>query len=518
MKTNKTIVLLILDGWGLAPKTKGNAIEQAVKPNYEKLWEKYSHTKLVAHGSQVGLPKNQVGNSEAGHMNIGAGFPVKQDSVIISESIRNGRFEKNNILIDSIKHAEQNAANLHIFGLLSKNGSPHSDKQHMYALVNMAAKYKVKNIFLHFITDGRDSPQYASIEVLDEVEKKVKGKAKIVTVMGRFYAMDRVKNWQRTQKAYDCLTAGKCRNFKNLKQAVLHSYNKGITDEFIEPATICSDGKHVAKSRINDNDSVIFFNLRSDRARQIAKTFAQKDFNRRNKNSFKRNKVIKNLTFTALTDFGPDLDGMQAAFPGAQVEQSVPKILENVNSLYIAETEKYAHVTYFFNGGYKETRDHEKWQMIPSPKVKSYDLKPEMSVYKIAKQVVKYIEQKKYDFITINFANPDMVGHTGNLPATIKAIEHTDKCLGEVSKAVLKNKGELIVTADHGNAEKMLDLKTDEVWTWHTTNPVPLILVSDDKKGVKLFKKGDLTNIAPTIYQMFNIKKIPKGISGSLIK
>jgi 2,3-bisphosphoglycerate-independent phosphoglycerate mutase len=511
---NKPFVLLILDGWGIAPKNRGNAIELAKKPNFDEFWKKYPHTQLRAHGEFVGLPKNQVGNSEAGHMNIGADSVVEQDSTLISSEIKSGRFFNNPGLLKAINHAKKSRSALHLFGLVSRDGSPHSSLDHLYALVELAYTHEVKDVYLHLITDGRDSPQFSALGILDKIFKKINGKARLASVMGRFYAMDRGKNWERTEEAYDCLTLGTGFYGSNYSDVILHAYNQKITDEYIEPSVICGQRNQgqIRNSRLSDNDAVIFFNLRSDRARQLTKCFVQKNFNKDNPGAFRRRKVLKNLVFVAFTDFGPDLDQVTTAFPSAVLKDTLPMVLSDLRQLYIAETEKYAHVTYFINGGYADPVNGEDRVRISSVKVVSYAEKPAMSVYKIKDKIKSVLKANKYDFIVANFANPDMVGHTGNLKATIEAVEHVDKCLGEVVEVVLKKKGTVVVIGDHGNAEKMIDLKTKEVWTEHTTNKVPFILIGDDFKKIKL-REGVLSDVAPTIYNLLkkNIK-INKGL------
>jgi len=516
MKKKVPFVLLILDGWGIASKNKGNAIELANKPNFDLLWRNFPHTTLKAHGRHVGLSKHQVGNSESGHMNIGAGKIVIQDATIISEEIQNGKFFKNIALHEVFDHCNRRHSDLHLMGMISDGESPHSVLEHLYALVDMARKNCKKNIWLHLITDGRDSPQYSALKVIDQITKKINGKAQIASLIGRFYAMDRGKNWSRTKKAYDCLTVGNGVNFPNYRDAVVHAYNQGINDEFLEPNVICESKAAIAKSRVKNNDGLIFFNLRSDRARQLSKCFVQKDFNAQNPDAFKRRNVLQNLSFCAFTDFGPDLDHILTAFPSADIKYTLPMVLKQKKQVYIAETEKYAHMTYFINGGYDAPVNGEERIRIPSKKIRSYDLKPEMSVYEITKKVKDLIVSAKYDFIAVNFANPDMVGHTGNIPAVVKAIEHVDVCLGEIAKYVMKQKGTLIITADHGNAEMKINLKTNEVWAGHTTNPVPFILMNARLKKLKL-NKGELANIAPTIYELMNEKRNPEQ-SDSLIQ
>ncbi len=511
------VILLILDGWGIAPKSRGNAIELAKKPAFDKLWDKYPHTQLEASGTAAGLPAHYVGNSEAGHINIGAGRIVKDDAVVISEDIFNGRFKKNLALNETIEFVTKNHSSLHLIGLVSDGESPHSSLDHLYALVDLAYGSGLRQIYLHLFTDGRDSPQFHALKIVDEVLKNVYGKATIVSLIGRFFAMDRGKNWTRTQKAYDLFSVGRGQQFRDYRDAIVHSYNQKVTDEFIEPSVISNSKKQASKTRINEKDGIIFFNARSDRARQLAKCFVQKEFNKKNPGAFRRSKVYNNILFCALTDFGPDLDHIITAYPSADLRDTLPIMLKDKRQLYIAETEKYAHITYFINGGSANPVNGEERFRVASPRVKSYASVPEMSVYKIARHVEKALEKDQYDFMAINFANPDMVGHTGNLKAVIEAIEHVDNCVKELGNLVLKKNGVIIITADHGNAEKMIDLETNEIWTAHTNNSVPFILVGDEFRGIKL-QKGILANIAPTIYDVFGYKKIPKIISKSLIK
>lgn len=512
----KPVVLLILDGWGLAPKNRGNAIELAKRPFTRELWRKYPHTTLKASGKYVGLPENQVGNSEAGHINIGAGRIIKQDAVLISDAIKDGRFYKNTAINQTIKHILKNKSSLHVMGLISEGDSPHSSLDHLYAIVDHAYVSGVQKIYLHLFTDGRDSEQFVAIKIIDRIMKDLHGQAELATIIGRFYAMDRGKNWDRTKRAFDCLVCGEGDMFSSYQDALLHGYNKKITDEYIEPSIIAKTKSAAAESRIKNNDGIIFFNLRSDRARQLSKTFVQKDFNKLNRYAFKRAKVLKNLVFCALTDFGPDLDSILTAFPSADLKNTMPIILKNFRQAYMSETEKYAHVTYFINGGYADKIDGEARIHMRSKKLKSYATKPEMNAEEITENVKIFIEQDTYDFLCINFANPDMVGHTGDLTATIKAVEFVDKCISEIWKKVEEKNGVLIITADHGNAEKMIDLKKDEVWGGHTMNEVPFILVCDKLKNKKL-RSGVLGDIAPTVYDLFDLENLPKELNKSLI-
>ena len=323
----KQVVLLILDGWGMAQKNQGNAVELARKPNFDRLWKKFPHTALKAHGHFVGLPGEQVGNSESGHINIGAGRRVEQDSLTISKSIADGKFKKNLAFREVFEQVNKNNSDLHLLGLVSRGDSPHSSPNHLYALVDLAESYRVKRIYLHLITDGRDSPQFSAINIVDDIVKNVCGRAKIASLIGRFFAMDRAKNWERTAAAYDCLTGLRGESFSDFQSAVLHAYNQKITDEFIAPTIIGKNDKEATDSRVKNNDAIIFFNLRSDRARQLTKCFVQKDFNKKNKNAFKRSRVPQDISFCAFTDFGPDLDHILTAFPCSDVKNSLPAVL-----------------------------------------------------------------------------------------------------------------------------------------------------------------------------------------------
>lgn len=521
-KNNLPMILIVLDGWGIDKANKGNAVSLARTPTMDGLLRKYSHTKLHAHGQYVGLPKKQVGNSEAGHMNIGAGRLVKQDVVKISDAIADGTFYKNPAFLGAIRHIGKMNSKIHIMGMLSNGQSPHSDPGHLQAIIKLLNKHNVKNIYLHLFTDGRDSPQYASLKLIDELEKKYSTNVKIASVMGRFYSMDRKKKWSRTEKAFNALTLGEGRTSNSPQIAITESYNRGDSDEFIEPCIILDEKKK--KHLIEDGDSVIFFNLRSDRSRQLTKAFMQKDFEKMNPNSFQRKKKLKHIYFIAMTDFGPDLDDVLTAFPGLDIIDTLPVELKDLKQLYIAETEKYAHVTYFLNGGYSGKVAGEDQYMVPSPDVKSYDLTPAMNTKLLAQKVISNLNLNlkkswNYDFTFLNIAAPDMVGHTGNLEAGIKCCNLVDKYLGDIVKAYLSQNGTIIVTADHGNIERMINLETEEIHTEHTTNPVPFIIINkNSKKNIKLRKNGSLSDIAPTVLSLLKIKKSRKMKGKSLIE
>ncbi|MEA2088450.1 MAG: 2,3-bisphosphoglycerate-independent phosphoglycerate mutase, partial [Patescibacteria group bacterium] len=391
----------------------------------------------------------------------------------------------------------------------------HSNPDHLIAILTLAHSKKVK-VFLHLFTDGRDSHQYSAIKLLERLKFYLRPEQCIATIMGRFYAMDRKKKWERTKMTYEALTQSKGIYFSDPIEAVTASYNKGKSDEFIMPSIITAKHKNTTKQEpvatINDNDGIIFYNLRSDRARELTKAFVQDKFV-----GFKRNKILKNIFFTAMTDFGPDLPGITTAFSSRDLKGTLPMLLKNFRQIYMAETEKYAHVTYFFNGGYDSPVGNEDRFFIKSPDVDRYDKIPEMKVYDLTKKMLSFLIKDKYDVIICNFANSDMVGHTGNLEASIKAVESEDKSIGEIVKQILKLNGTLIITADHGNIEEMIDLKTGEIDTAHSKYPVPFIIVNKKLKNIKLKKKGILGNIAPTILDILSIKKPAEMTGESLI-
>ncbi len=516
-KYNLPLILVVLDGWGIAPASRGNAISLAKTPALDELAKKYPATTLFAHGKFVGLPPTQDGNSEAGHMNLGAGRIVEQDVVRISKSINDGTFFKNTGFLTAIRQVQKNKSNLHLMGMISNGMSAHSDPDHLLALLTLARKYNIKNVYLHLFTDGRDSPKYASLKLVEDLKRSFKNGEVVATVMGRFYSMDRKKKWERSKKAYDALVDGAGKKADSSIAAITESYNRGENDEFIQPYVIYKKGKMTP--RIADNDAVIFFNLRSDRARQLAKVFVQKDFCQKNQQCFNRKHFLKNLIFVAMTDFGPDLDSILTAFPSIDLKKTLPYELADLKQLYIAETEKYAHVTYFFNGGYADPVAGESRLVVPSPDVKSYDATPAMSSAQLTKIILKNLSIKKYDFTVLNFAAPDMIGHTGNLSAGIACCQAIDQNVDKIVKAYLKVGGTIIITADHGNIEEMINLKTGEIDTEHSSNQVPFIIVNDNLKNrIRLKNNGVLGDIAPTILKLIGQDK-PREMTGqSLIK
>lgn len=496
------LVLVIFDGWGVAPAGPGNAISQAKTPVMDELQRRFPATTLAAAGSAVGLPLRQAGNSEAGHMNIGAGRVVEQDSVRISQSINHGSFFKNAAFHAAIHHVAKHRSQLHLMGLLTAGQSAHADPDHLLALITLAREAKVRRIILHLFTDGRDSPPHAAIHLLRALNSMLRREETVATIVGRFYAMDRKKVWTRTKRTYEALTLGKGRRTDDAEAAILEAYERGESDEFIAPTAIGDRREH----RIRQNDSVIYFNLRSDRARQLTKVFVQQHFSQLNRGSFERTRLPKNLLFVAMTDFGPDLGQIYTAFPSVDLYNTLPVVLRNRRQVYVAESEKYAHVTYFLNGGFDRPVAGEDRMLIPSPDVTSYDTVPAMSAHEITDVVVSDLKQGQHEVIVLNFANPDMVGHTGNLAATVQAVEVVDQCVGRIREAVSARQGTLVITADHGNAEEMLLPGAMDVDTEHSINPVPFVIVTSSPPPFRLAGGGRLADVAPTVLDLFGIQ------------
>jgi 2,3-bisphosphoglycerate-independent phosphoglycerate mutase len=502
-KKPKPTILAILDGWGIGSKDETNAIWLAKTPVFDYLTEKYPHTQLGATGTDVGLDDRQTSGSETGHMNIGAGRIIEQDSRKISESINTGTFFHNAAFLGAISHVKKNKSNLHFAGLLGNEDSPHMNPYHLEALLLLAKRNGVKNVFIHFFTDGRDSYPKSALTHLADWKKRMKqiGAGKIASLVGRFYAMDRAKNWDRLKIAYDLLVNGKGKKFASPDEAIEYSYKNGFSDEYIKPSLI--DGKGKKFVTINNNDSVVFFNLRSDRARQFAKLFVLE----KSKETKLPSPRLKNLYFVAMTNFGPDLP-VHTAFQEHPVNGTLPGALAEFSQLYIAETEKFAHITYFLNGGYADAIDGEDRLMIPSPITGNYAKIPQMSAEKITQKILGFLRKDRYNFTAVNFANTDMVGHTGDMKATIKAAEIVDVCLGKIWQELQKQKGNLIITADHGNADCMWDKKAKLPMTFHTKNPVPFIVASERYKKTKLHPGGVLGNISPTICDIMETEKL----------
>ncbi len=499
------MVLIIMDGWGVAPAGPGNAITLAHLPFYKSLVKKYSYTTLKAHSKYVGLPPGQDGNSEAGHMNIGAGRIVEQDSVVISRSINNGTFFRNPAFIQAVRHATEHKSDVHLIGLFTADQSAHSDPDHLISLITLFKHSNIKNVYLHLFTDGRDSPPKLAKKIFSAYGGFFSHYAKMATIMGRFYGMDRKKEWTRTEKAYNAILLGQGIKEHSAAEAIDHAYQRGESDEFIQP-TIMIDDQDKPVGLLKDNDTVVFFNLRSDRARQLCKPFVQQNFETANKHSFKREKVLKNVFFVAMTDFGPDLGQVITAFPSRDLTETLPMVLKGYRQLAIAESEKYAHVTYFFNGGYADPVVNEDRVIVRSPDLKHYEVNPAMSLPLMTDKVFKAIEQKTHDFVVMNIANADMIAHTGSLSATVEAVEVVDKALARLIPAVLQRDGVAIVTGDHGNAEEVADRQTGLPDTEHSGNPVPFILVRSGAK-VNLRKNGVLGDIGPTILEILQIQQ-----------
>lgn len=511
----KSVILIILDGYGLAPASEGNAISLAHIPNLGNYWNNYPHGAIEACGEAVGLEKSETSGSETAHENIGAGRIVIQDSCRISKSIDDGSFFVNAALAGAIENLKKSKdASLHLMGLLSSSDSPHSKPKHLKALLELARRHGIKNVYLHLFTDGRDSPPKSAKKFLEELNEHMEniGVGKIATIGGRVYGMDRVKRWDRLLKAYDAMVLGKGETASNSFEAVDKAYEEGLSDEFILP-TVIVDDKNQPVSLIKEGDSVIFFHLRSDRARQFTKLFTLEDFK-----EVKREKVLKNVFFVAFTDFGPDLP-IRTAFPSMPIKNSLTVVLKGLKQLYISEIEKFAHVTYFFNGGFADPIAGEARIVLQSDSVLNYKDNPKMSAEEVADVIINNVKFNVYNFIAVNFANLDMVGHSGSIPATIKAAEEIDLQVGKVIKEILEKDGSAILVGDHGNAEEMLDLKTGKTSTSHSKNPVPVILINKKWEGNPIIlKNAMLRDIAPTIIDLFGREKPEEMTGESLIK
>ncbi len=503
----KLTMLMILDGFGINERTDGNAIAMANTPVIDKLFKTNPNTVIRTSGLDVGLPEGQMGNSEVGHTNIGAGRIVYQELTRITKSIEDGDFFSIAELVDAIENCKKNHTKLHVMGLLS-NGGVHSHIRHLYAILELAKRRDFEDVYVHCFLDGRDTPPASGESFIAELEQKMaeKGVGKIASITGRFYAMDRDKRWERVHKAYDALVNGIGEKSTSATKAIEDSYQKEVFDEFVLPTLICNGDEPIAT--IGENDSVIFFNFRPDRAREITRSLVDKEFT-----GFERKYFP--LYYVCFTNYDETIENVHIVFKKAEIKNTFGEIVSKhgLTQLRIAETEKYAHVTFFFNGGEEKQYKGEDRILIPSPKVETYDMQPEMSAVEVTDKVVEAIESKKYDTIILNYANPDMVGHTGNLEAAIKAIETIDTCVGRVVEAIEKVQGVVLITADHGNSEQMIDYATGEPHTAHTTNPVPLILVG---KNATL-KPGRLADLAPTMLDIMGIEKPAEMTGESLI-
>lgn len=500
----KPTALIILDGWGISNLDLGNAIKQAKTPNITKYAQKYPCTSIKTSGEYVGLPDGQMGNSEVGHLNIGAGRIVYQELTRITKSIEDGDLFKNGELLKAINNSKQNNKNLHIMGLLS-DGGVHSHINHLKGLLEFAKKEGLEKVYVHAILDGRDTDPKSAVKYIEDIESYMKeiGVGKIATVSGRYYSMDRDKRWERIELGFNSMVLSQGEIANSAKEAVEKAYNDNKTDEFVLPTVILEDDKPIAK--IEENDSIIFFNFRPDRARQITRSIASKAFD-----GFKRDYI--NTVFVCMTQYDITIDEVNIAFKPQKLSNTLGEYLSSkgIKQLRIAETEKYAHVTFFFNGGVEDSNEGEDRCLIPSPKVATYDLKPEMSAYEVTENLLQRLDEDKYDFIVLNYANPDMVGHTGVIDAAIKAVETIDECLGKIIYKIVSLGGNAIITADHGNAEYMRD-KDGNIVTAHSTNEVPCIFVTD--KEVELRDGGRLCDLAPTLLDNMNIEK-PKEMTG----
>ncbi|MFZ5815605.1 MAG: 2,3-bisphosphoglycerate-independent phosphoglycerate mutase [Bacillota bacterium] len=504
----RPVALIVLDGWGLNPNPRANAVAIAHHPNFDRYMARYPHTTLTASGEAVGLLPGQMGDSNVGHLNLGAGRVVYQTLVRIWRSIRDGSFFTLPAWQVALQRAKQGGA-LHIMGLVS-DGGVHSHIDHLLALIDLAKREGITRLYIHAFLDGRDVPPKSAQGYLAAVEAKLKevGLGQIATVSGRYYAMDRDKRWERTEKAFLALTQGVGERAASADEAVTRAYDRGETDEFVLPTVI--DG---VDGRIRAEDGLIFFNFRPDRARQIVRALHETAFD-----GFKRPEGFQPMPLVSMTQYDQTFADIPTAFGPEFVDVPMGQVVAEagLRQLRIAETEKYPHVTYFFNGGEERTFEGEERVMIPSPKVPTYDLKPEMSAYEIAAEAVRWIEQDRTDFIVLNFANPDMVGHTGVLEAAVRAVEAVDECLGKVVDALLAKNGAAIILADHGNCDQMIDYETGTPHTNHTLYPVPCILVDESRLDARL-QEGVLANVAPTLLEIIGLPKPPQMDAGSLL-
>lgn len=509
MSENKLAALIILDGFALRDEERGNAVKQAHTPNFDRLWNKYPHSTLTASGEAVGLPKGQMGNSEVGHLNIGAGRVVYQSLTRVNMSIQEGDFYKNQSFIDAIEHAKQKGRALHLFGLLS-DGGIHSHNEHMYALLKMAKDRGLDRVFIHAFLDGRDVGPQTALEYISDAEEQMNelGVGEIATISGRYYSMDRDKRWDRVEKAYRAMVYGEGPSYHDPVELIKDSYENGIHDEFVLPSVVTDqDGQPLAT--ISNEDAIIFYNFRPDRAIQISRTFANEDFR-----DFDRgNNPPKDIFFVCLTQFSETVEGYVAYKP-VNLDNTLGEVLaqNNMKQLRIAETEKYPHVTFFMSGGREAEFPGEKRILIDSPKVATYDLMPEMSAYQVTDALLQELDEEQHNAIILNFANPDMVGHSGMMEPTIKAIEVVDECLGRVIDKIIEKGGQAIITADHGNADQLITPEGTPM-TAHTTNPVPVIVT---KEGVELREDGVLGDLAPTLLEILNIEQ-PKEMTGKTL-
>ena len=507
MTISRPAILVILDGWGINPRKEGNAIAHSKTPNMDALAQNFPVSSISVSGMDVGLPDGQMGNSEVGHMILGAGRIVYQDLTLIHKAIDDGSFYGNPVFLNALRLTQEKSGRLHLMGLLG-DGGVHSHQRHMEALIEMARRQNIPSIYLHLFLDGRDTPPTSAEQFLLDLNEKLKSYpgVKIATISGRYYAMDRDKRWDRTEKAYVCLTEGVGKRADSPLAAIRESYKQKVTDEFILPTVI--DGSD-PEGIIRDGDGVIFFNFRADRARELTRALTDKDFQ-----DFPRKRRLALASYTTMTRYDETFQ-VPVAYPPRELRNILGEVASQagLRQLRIAETEKYAHVTYFFNGGEENKFPGEERILIPSPKdVPTYDLKPEMSAREITEALVKHLREQDISLVIANYANADMVGHTGNFEAAVRAVEVIDECIGKVVDAALGKKGRVIITADHGNIEQLIDYDTGMPHTAHTTNPVPVILVDEERKRSRL-NKGTAIDIAPTILRLLGIPQ-PKEMTG----
>ena len=506
--TNR-VLLCIMDGWGVGSNCEKDATMIANTPNFDKLKKEENYTQIYAEGEHVGLPDGQMGNSEVGHLNLGAGRIVYQELTRINKSIREGEFFKNPVLLSAIKHAKENNSALHYMGLVS-DGGVHSSLEHLIALIDLAKNEGLEKVYVHAFLDGRDTPPQSAVTYVKEVDEKLKsvGYPQVASVMGRYWAMDRDNRWDRVEKAYNCLLFGEGGKAFSAEEGIEASYEQDINDEFVKPfATLGQE------SRINDNDAVVFFNFRPDRAREISRALKLESFD-----GFLRKAVRDNLYFATFTQYDETFP-FPVAFEPQRLVNILGEVLDEhgIKQFRTAETEKYAHVTFFFNGGVETPNKLETRKLVASPKVATYDLQPEMSAPEVCENVLEALDNDEYGFILVNFANPDMVGHTGVVSAAVKAVETVDTCVGKIAEKAKEKGVKMLLTADHGNAECMEDSITHAPYTAHTTNPVPFFVINSENK-IELREGGALCDVAPTVLDLLHIEK-PKEMTGeSLIK
>ncbi len=510
MSKTPPVLLVILDGFGINPRKEGNAVSSASTPNLDALLKNYPNSRLSMSGADVGLPDGQMGNSEVGHMILGAGRIVYQDLTLIHKDIDEGAFYSNAVLLDALRKSKTKSNRLHLLGLLG-DGGVHSHQRHLEAIIEMARREQVGAVYLHLFLDGRDTPPNSAEQFVLDLDEKLKAlpNVKIATVTGRYYAMDRDKRWDRVEKAYRCLTEGLGNKAPSALEAIRQSYKEKITDEFVLPTAIAG----VADGLIRDGDGVIFFNFRADRARELTRALAEEDFK-----EFPRKRRIELATYTTMTQYDETFK-VPVAYAPREIRRILGEVTSqaNVRQLRIAETEKYAHVTYFFNGGEEKKFPGEERILIPSPRdVATYDLKPEMSAREVTEALVKYVREQDVGLVIANYANADMVGHTGNFEASVRAVEVIDECLGRVVDAATSQQGRVVITADHGNIEQLIDYDTGMPHTAHTTNLVPVILVDEERRKCRL-AQGSGVDIAPTILQLLRLAQPQEMTGRSLI-